>query len=620
LNKSSEIIIDQQNSWNNIKESLISEKIIIETKQSLDKNDIKSLRKEFTKNIFPALSPIAVDPAHPFPFIPNLGLSVVFQLNNESENNIQYVIVILPNKLNRFIKIEQDKDRYILLENVIEIFKDELFPDREVKGFNVFHLTRDSDIEIEEDAEDLMLHFESAVKTRRRGSVISLKMMQSDNQYLNDFVIEGLNVDSQDVIYLSHAIAIDHFMELYSIDKPKLKYPIYKERFPERINDYNGDCFAAIAAKDIVIHHPYETFNVVVDFLYQAAKDPDVVAIKQTLYRTSHDSPIVKALIEAAENGKSVTAVVELKARFDEESNIKWARNLESAGVQVVFGFVNLKTHAKVSMVVRRENNVLKSYVHFGTGNYHPITARVYSDLSYFTCNEDLCNDASYLFNYLTVYSSPKKYNSIIVSPRYLRKELIKLIRSEVENANNGLPSAIWAKLNSLIDPEIIDELYKASQAGVKIELVVRGICGLKPNIKGFSDNIKVKSIVGRYLEHTRIMCFANAHEMPSSNTKVFISSADWMQRNLNGRVEIMIPITNKTVHQQILQQIMIANLKDRRQSWSLESDGTYIKQSNDKDAFAAHDYFMDNPSLSGRGSAITQESLEKQIQKIHSS
>lgn len=611
--KSQKLIRDQHHCWQSLKKALEKESIYIEKTDNLSATDKTWLKNYFRSNIFPALSPIAVDPAHPFPFLPNLGLAVALQFHNVEDKKHHYAVMLLPGKLNRFIRISGRKDRFILLEDVIDLFKKELFPGQTITGFSVFHLTRDSDLEIEEEAEDLMSHFESAVKKRRRGSVILLKIKSSSNPTLNQFIISGLKVHAADVIEVADTPGMEHVIEVQEYcDHPQLKYKPYDERFPERITDFSGDCFAAIASKDIIIHHPYETFDVVVNFLRQAAYDPNVVAIKQTLYRTSSNSPIVKALIEAAEAGKSVTVVVELKARFDEESNIKWARNLERAGAQVVFGFVNLKTHAKVSLVVRREGDNLKSYVHFGTGNYHPITARTYSDLSFFTCDDKLCGDAAFLFNYLTGYSEPKGFKALAVSPITMRETIDELIEEEIEHAKAGRSASIWAKMNALIDPEMIDLLYRASQAGVKIDLVVRGICGLRPGIKGFSENIRVKSVVGRFLEHARIYCFGAGHELPSDKAKVYIASADWMPRNLNGRVEVMVPIHNRTVHMQVLEQIMIANLKDERQSWVLNSDGSYTRTSHTKDSFSAHEYFMNNPSLSGRGKALTEDELEK--------
>lgn len=614
--KTRKIIDEQQIRWAELKQELRKERIYVESISDISDKDRNWLKNHFLSNIFPALSPIAVDPAHLFPFLPNLGFAVVLQLRSGAEE--RYAIILLPGKLERFVRIEGRKERFVLLEDIIEMFKEEIFPGKEVTDFGVIHITRDSDLEIEDEAEDLVSNFESAVKKRRRGSVILLKVKSSAGDKLLKFVTDGLNAATEDVVRIDNLLGFESVAELYKCSRPRLKFRPYSERFPERIHDFNGDCFAAIAAKDIVVHHPYETFDVVVNFLRQAAQDPNVVAIKQTLYRTSSDSPIVRALIEAAEAGKSVTVVVELKARFDEESNIRWARNLERAGAQVVFGFVELKTHAKVSLVVRRENDNLKSYVHFGTGNYHPVTARTYSDLSFFTCNSVLCNDATYLFNYLTGYSSPEDFSALVVSPLNMRNKLLELINDEIEHAKAGRPANIWAKMNALVDPEIIDALYKASQAGVSISLIVRGICGLKPGIPGFSDNIKVKSLVGRFLEHARIICFGAGHKLPADDAKVFIASADWMPRNFDRRVEVMVPIDNPTVHEQVMGQIMTANLKDKKQSWKMNPDGTYTRFESIKSSFSAHDYFMTNPSLSGRGKTFSAEASEKQRNKIY--
>lgn len=619
VTKARNLIELQQTHWSTLKKELGNHGIRIKSIKDLKKSDIKWLKKYFLSNIFPALSPIAIDPAHPFPFLPNLGLAIVLQIQPNGENSdLSYVIMPLPSKIDRFIRINGKSDIFIPLEDIIELFKELIFPGKNITGFGVMQITRDSDLEIEDEAEDLVSNFESAVKRRKRGSVISLKLKAPGHEMLRKFLCERLNVEDSDIIEISEIVGLDSIMELYSCNHPKLKFVPYIERFPERINDFNGDCFAAIASKDIIIHHPYETFDVVVRFLQQAARDPDVVAIKQTLYRTSSDSPIVRALVEAAEAGKAVTVVVELKARFDEESNIKWARNLERAGAQVVFGFVELKTHAKVSLVIRRENNNLKSYVHFGTGNYHSVTARTYSDLSYFTCSPTLCADASYLFNYLTGYSTPTDFSSLVIAPISLHKHIISLIENEISYAKIGKPANIWAKLNALVDPDVIDALYAASQAGVKIELVVRGICALRPGIPGFSENIRVKSIVGRFLEHARIICFGNGHELPSKKAKVFISSADWMQRNFVGRVEVLVPIENSTVHEQVMGQIMLANLKDQKQTWQMHDDGTYTRVAHTDASFSAHEYFMTNPSLSGRGKALTKADTQKQRNKIY--
>ncbi len=611
------LIMEQQKCWLSLKNELKKSGIIITHKNDLGDNDINWLKNYFLSNVFAALSPIAIDPAHPFPFLPNLGLAVILQIKNPN-GEFSYIVMPLPSKINRFVRLDGKQDRVILLEDIIEICKSIIFPDKDITGMGLLQVIRDSDLEIEDEAEDLVSNFESAVKRRRRGNVISLKLKAPGNEKLKKFVGNGFKIDDSGMIEIPEIIGLDSIIELCSCDYPKLKFKPYTERFPERINDFSGDCFAAIASKDIIIHHPYETFDVVIRFLQQAARDPDVVAIKQTLYRTSSDSPIVKALVEAAEAGKSVTVVVELKARFDEESNIKWARNLERAGAQVVFGFVELKTHAKVSLVIRRENGQLKSYVHFGTGNYHPITARTYSDLSFFTCNTMLCTDAAYLFNYLTGYSTPTDFSALSVSPISLKKKILELIDNEINYAKAGKPANIWAKMNSLVDMDVIDALYAASQAGVNIDLVVRGICALRPGIPGFSENIRVKSIVGRFLEHARIICFGDGNELPSPKAKVFVSSSDWMQRNFAGRVEVLVSIENPTVHEQVMGQIMLANLKDQKQTWQMNADGLYTRVAHTKASFSAHEYFMTNPSLSGRGKALTKAESERQRRKIY--
>lgn len=599
------LLLEQQKCWITLRKELKNAGIQILSRDDLSAEDKEWLAGHFTENIFPVLTPIAIDPAHPFPFLPNLSLALVFHLARSKGGKEQIAVMSLPSNLPRMVRMHGKKLRFVLLEDVIELFLDALFPGFEKKDSALFRIVRDGDLDIEEEAEDLVRYFERAVKHRRRGRVIHIKVLAPVSPNLRQFIAEQLHASEQEIVDVDGMVGLASLHELYESAPSVLKFPAYNVRFPERINDYNGDCFAAIRAKDIVVHHPFESFDVVVQFLRQAAADPEVLSIKQTLYRTSHDSPIVKALIEAAEAGKSVTALVELKARFDEEANIKWARDMERAGVQVVYGFVKLKTHAKVSLVVRREEGKLRPYAHFGTGNYHPATAKLYTDLSFFTCDPDLCRDAAYLFNYVTGYAPPKSFKKLVMAPLNMRETLLKLIDDEIAHVKVGKPGQIWAKMNALVDPVIIDALYHAGQQGVKIDLIIRGICCLRPSVPGFSENIRVKSIVGRFLEHSRIFCFGAGHALPSPQAKVYLSSADWMFRNFDWRVEAMIPIDNPTVHEQVMGQIMVANLKDERQSWLLHPDGTYRRVSENPDAFSAHEYFMNNPSLSGRGKAL---------------
>ena len=600
------LLAEQQRVLTGLKAEMEAQGICILGLDDLTDDDRTHLAGVFLSRVFAVLSPLAIDPAHPFPFIPNMGYALALQLERKSDKRSLQALLPIPAQIDRFVALPGDGHRFLPLEELLVLHIPDLFPGYRLKTHFGFRVLRDSDLEVEDEAEDLVREFEVALKRRRRGEVVRLTHSAGAPKALKSVIMRELDVTESEVIELDGMVGISDLSELVLDARPDLLWPSFTPRVPERVTDFEGDMFAAIQQKDMLLHHPYETFDMVVRFLQQAARDPDVVAIKQTLYRTSKKSPIVEALCEAAEDGKSVTALVELKARFDEAANIRQSRRLERAGAHVVYGFLDLKTHAKISTVVRREGDDLVTYTHYGTGNYHPGTARIYTDLSLFTIDAKLGRDATKVFNFLSGYAPPEGLDNLAISPTTLKPRLLDMIAAEVKHAKAGKPAEIWAKMNSLIDSEVIDALYAASQAGVKISLVIRGICGVRPGIKGLSENIRVKSIVGRFLEHSRIVCFGNGQGLPSKKARVFISSADWMGRNLNRRVETLVEIENATVKAQIVSQVMAANLADVAQSWVMGPEGKFTRPEVPEGTFAfnCHRFFMENPSLSGRGSA----------------
>ncbi len=547
--------------------------------KSIDKKHQRYLKTYFQEKLFPVLTPLAVDPAHPFPYISNLSLNLVVIVRDRETQEKNFARVKVPNVLPRFVKIpETDDHTFVPLEQVIAHNLDALFPGMEILSYYPFRITRDAELDIEEEeADDLISALQEELRKQKFGPVVRMEIASDMPSDIRKELIAQLGITEADVYDIPGLIGLGSLMAIAFLPMPEHQDKPWKSVTHPRLKDgyENGkNFFEIIQEGDFLVHHPYQSFTTTVQcFIEEAANDPDVLAIKQTLYRTSGDSPIVHALVRAAENGKQVAVLVELKARFDEANNILWARKLENAGVHVVYGLKNLKTHTKTALVVRQEGDRLVRYVHIGTGNYNPKTARFYSDLGIFSCCDDLGSDLTDLFNYLTGYSRQRDYRKLLVAPVNMREKFLQLIDREIEHQKQGYPSYIIAKMNSLVDTEIINALYEASHVGVNVDLIIRGMCCLRPKVKGLSDRIRVISVIGRFLEHSRIFYFSNG-----GAEQVYIGSADWMPRNLDARVEVITPVESPSLVKE-LKQILEIVLADNRQAWDLKPDGTYIQR-----------------------------------------
>jgi len=549
--------------------------------KDIDKKHQRYLKNYFQEKLFPVLTPLAVDPAHPFPYISNLSLSLVVIVRDRETKEEKFARVKVPNILPRFVKIpETDGHTFVPLEQVIANNLDALFSGMEILNYYPFRVTRDAELDIEEEeADDLISALQEELRKQKFGPVVRMEIAKDIPAETRKQLIEQLGISEVDVYDIPGLIGLGDLMALAFLPMPEYQDQPWKSVTHPRLKEEDGDdkkknIFDIIREGDLLVHHPYQSFTTTVQrFIEEAALDPNVLAIKQTLYRTSGDSPIVHALIRAAENGKQVAVLVELKARFDEANNILWAKKLENAGVHVVYGLKNLKTHTKTALVVRQEGDRLVRYMHIGTGNYNPKTARFYSDLGIFSCRDELGADLTDLFNYLTGYSRQREYRKLLVAPVNMRDKFLQLIQREIDHQKQGYPSYIIAKMNSLVDPETINALYEASQVGVNIDLIIRGICCIRPKVKGLSDRIRVISVIGRFLEHSRIFYFSNG-----GKEQVYIGSADWMPRNLDARVEVITPVEEVSLVKE-LKQILEIVLADNRQAWDLRADGTYVQR-----------------------------------------